>query len=428
MGRRIVMTSFGSYGDVFPYLGMAHGLRARGHEPVIATSEYYRDRVEAEGFGFHPVRPDVDPTDRELVGRIMDPVRGTEFIVRDLLLSRLRESFEDLSAAVDGAALLITHPITFAGPLVAERTGIPWASSVLAPMSFFSPHDLPVFPPAPGLKRLERVPGAAALLVALGRRMIRGWGAPVHALRRELGLAPGGDPIFEGQHAPQLVLALFSRVLAEPQPDWPPNVVVTGGIPYNGPTGELELSPGLSAFLAAGPPPVVFTLGSSAVGAAGGFYRESVEAIRRLGVRAVLLVGPHADNHPPSLPAGVHLEPFAAHAALFPRAAAVVHQGGVGTLHQGLRAGRPSLVVPFAHDQPDNAYRAQRLGVSRTLAFRRYTAARVERALGALLGDGGYAARAATVGATVRGEDAVGAACDAIEALFRAGSGGAPGR
>lgn len=421
MGKRIVITSFGSFGDVYPYVGLALGLQARGHEPVLAMPAHYRGTVEREGIGFHPVRPDVDPTDREVVARIMDAATGTEFIVKELILGSLRQSYEDLTEAVRGADLLVTHPVTFAAPVVAQRQGLLWMSSVLAPMSFFSPHDLPVFPPMPWAKRLDRVPGVAAGLVALARRVSRGWTEPVHALRRELGLPRGGDPVFEGQHSPHGVLGLFSRVLADPQPDWPPRVHVTGAIPYNGPAGGNGLPERLEAFLEAGPPPVVFTLGSSAVGAAGSFYRESLEAVRRLGTRAVMLVGSHPENRPDGpIPDGVLLEAFAPHAELFPRAAAIVHQGGAGTLHQGLRSGRPTLVVPFAHDQPDNAWRVERLDVSRTLRPRRYAARRVEAELRRLLEDGGYAARAEEVGRRVREEDGVRAACDAIEATLAA--------
>lgn len=423
MGKRIVITSFGSFGDVFPYVGLALGLRERGHDPVLAMPAFYRDAVAREGLAFHPVRPDIDPTDRETVGRIMDAATGTEFIVRELILGSLRESYADLAEAARGAELIVTHPVTFAAPAVAERGGVPWVSTVLAPMSFFSAHDLPVFPPMPWAKRLERVPGAAAALVGLARRVTRGWGEPVHALRRELGLPRGGDPVYEGQHSPRLVLALFSRVLADPQPDWPDHVRITGAVPYNGPGSPRPLSPRLEAFLEAGPPPVVFTLGSSAVGAAGGFYRESLEAVRRLGERAVLLVGPHPENLPGGpLPDGVILEPFAPHAALFPRASAVVHQGGAGTLHQGLRSGRPTLVVPFAHDQPDNAYRVERLGVSRTLRPGRYTAVRVAENLRILLHDGAYRARAQAVAERVRREDGVRAACDALEEVLAPGT------
>lgn len=422
-GARIVLTSFGSFGDVYPFVGLALGLKARGYRPVLAMPAFYRETVEREGLDFHPVRPDLDPTDRETVRRIMDAARGTEYILKELILASLRATFEDLTAAVRGsgdpAALLVTHPVTFAAPLVAEKEGLPWVSTVMAPMSFFSRHDLPVFPPIPWAKKLERIPGAAATLVAISRKVTRAWGRPVHDLRRELGLPPGGDPIYEGQHSPHRVLGIFSPVLGEPQPDWPPGVRVTGAIPYNGPRGEHPLSPELEAFLDAGPPPLVFTLGTSAVGAAGSFYEVSAAVAGRLGQRAVLLVGPHHENHPRGpLPEGVTLQPFAPHAALFPRASAIVHQGGAGTLHQGLRSGRPTLVVPFAHDQPDNAWRVQRLGVSRTLPPGWYTTVRVERELRKLLEDEGYRRRAEAVARRVREESPVEDACEAIEEVL----------
>src|SRR5690606_22021987 len=156
-----------------PYLGLARGLKARGHEPVLAMPAFYRSTVESEGIAFHPVRPDLDPADRRTVARIMDAKRGTGFIVRELLLGSLRDTYADLTEAVRGADLLISHPITFAAPVVAQRLPLPWISSVLAPMSFFSVHDLPVFPPMPWAKRLERVPGAAKALVYLAKSVTR---------------------------------------------------------------------------------------------------------------------------------------------------------------------------------------------------------------------------------------------------------------
>ncbi len=416
---KIVITSFGSFGDTFPYIGLALGLKERGYRPVLATSEFYRELIEGEGLDFHPVRPNVDPRDREMVRRVMDPTRGTEYIIRDLLMPLLRESYDDLSEAVQGATLLVSHMITFAAPLVAEREGLPWVSSVLAPTSFFSPHDLPVFSPAPWARRLGSVPGMADLLVRTARRMTIPWVAPVARLRAQLGLPERGNPIFEGQHSPHLALAMFSRVLADPQPDWPPSARITGSIPYDGPGRGARMSPRLEEFLGSGPPPIVFTLGSSAVGAPGEFYRASAAAVRRLGARAVLLVGPHGDNRPPDLPPGVLVESFAPHAALFGRAAAIVHQGGAGTLHQALRAGRPMLVVPHAHDQPDNAHRARRLGVARVVSPGAYTASRAAHELTRLLDDPLYRRSAEVVAGRVRAEDGVGDACRAIEGVIR---------
>jgi UDP:flavonoid glycosyltransferase YjiC (YdhE family) len=415
---RIVLTSFGSFGDVNPYIGLGRALQARGHTPVLAMPAVYRDMVEAEGLEFRGVRPDLPIDDHDLTRRIMDRDRGTEVLFTELILPGLRASYEDLSAAVEGADLLVTHPATLAGPIVAEQSGQPWASSVLAPMSFFSVSDPVVPPPAPWLHGiLRRSPWMSRLFLQLTHRVTRPWAEPVQRLRESLGLPRGVNPILEGQHSPHLVLALFSRLLAEPQPDWPAHVTVTGPILYNG-AASPEVSVELEQFLSAGPPPVVFTLGTSAVEAAGSFFDVSARVARRMGCRAVLLIGRHAKNRPAAIGPDVLVTEYAPHATLFPRAAAIVHQGGVGTTHQALAAGKPTLIVPHAHDQPDNAMRVARLGVSRTLYPRRYTEPAVVRQLGVLLTGPVCARRAADIGAQVRQEPGALAACEAIEGLL----------
>jgi UDP:flavonoid glycosyltransferase YjiC (YdhE family) len=409
-----VLTSWGSYGDVFPYLGLALALKARGHAPVLATSSYYRSLIDSQGLEFSPVRPDIDPNDFGLIRRLMDPLRGTQVILRELLAPAVRDAYRDLEEAVRGADLLVTHPVTFAGPLVAQRRGLRWVSTVLAPMSFFSAHDLPVIPPMPQTVHLRRLGAPVARgLIRLAKAVTRPWMAPVRALRRELGLPERGDPLYEGQFSPHLTLALFSRVLADPQPDWPPNTHVTGFVLYNGPA---RMPVPLDEFLAAGDAPVVFTLGSSAVGAAGGFYRESAKAAARLGLRAVLLVGRDPSVRPPEpLPPGVIAVDAAPHQDLFPRAAAIVHQGGIGTTGQALRSGRPMLVVPHAHDQPDNAFRVKRLGVARVLYPGKYVESRVAAQLRALLDDPRLAERASETGRTVRSEHGTEQAAETLE-------------
>jgi rhamnosyltransferase subunit B len=352
-----------------------------------------------------------------MIRRVMDPKHGPEILIRECLLPHLRHAYADLTAAAHGADLLVTHPITFAGPLVAERQQIPWVSTVLAPMSFFSIYDLPVFPSLPWLARLYRLrPGVSRALMHVAKWMTRPWTAPIRQLRTELGLPTRGHPFHEGQFAPGLTLALFSRVLADPQPDWPPHTRVTGFVFYNEPK---RLPPEVEQFLAAGPDPLVFTLGSSVVSTAGRFYQESVEAVRRLGCRAVLLVGTDPQNRPPEpLPEGVLAVPYAPHGSLFPRAQAIIHQGGIGTTAQALRAGRPMLVVPHAYDQPDNASRAVKLGVARTLFPKHYVATRVAIEIQGLLAEPSYAQRAAEVGRMVRAEAGDQQACDALEAYL----------
>ena len=218
--------------------------------------------------------------------------------------------------------------------------------------------------------------------------------------------------MIEGQFSPHGTLALFSRVLAKPQRDWPPNATITGTVFYNGPE---PLDPTLEEFLAAGEPPVVFTLGTSAVGAAGRFYDESAAAAVKLGVRAVMLTGGFAQNRPADLPPSVLCVDRAPHQLLFPHASVVVHQCGAGTTAQGLRSGKPTLLVPHGHDQFDNARRVRKLGVARVLFPKEYRAERVARELGALLDEPRYRERAAAVQLVVLKERGAEAAVDAIE-------------
>jgi len=421
---RIVLTCWGSHGDIDPFLGLGLALGRRGHRVAIATLEYYSTLIEGAGLAFHPLRPEIDPTDASRVHRIMDRRRGSEFLLREILFPQIEAMFEDVSAAAAGADLLISHPVTFATPIVAERRSLPWASAVLAPTSMFSTYDFPAVPPAPWVKSLERLgrwPGK--LVVGVARRETRKWAKSLYEFRDRLGLGEGGNPLLEGQHSPHLVLALYSRLLGDPQPDWPAHTVITGHVFHDAPHGA-ALAPPLEAFLNGGPPPVVFTLGSSVVLIARDFWLQSVDAARRVGSRAVLLAGSGRSAELDAAFVGRQGErdviavDRAPHSLIFPRASVVVQQCGIGTMAQGLRSGRPMLAVPYSHDQPDNAFRAKRLGVARIVYPPRYRAARVARELETLLSDASYASSAKRVAVEIGKEDGAQAACDAIEQTF----------
>ncbi|HVX11022.1 MAG TPA: glycosyltransferase [Pirellulales bacterium] len=418
--RRVVFTAIGSLGDLHPYLAVALGMQVRGHEVIVATSRCYQEKVESLGLGFRPVRPDSDwIADRQTMRRYMDLRRGLIRLAREWALPSLHDSYADTLAAVEGADLLVSQ-VSLAARLVAEKTGIAWVSTIHMPLFFFSACDLPLLPIAPKVFERLRFLGPAfwGPVLAFSKRTTRFLARPWYALRTELGLPPTDDNPLGDCHSPRLVLALFSKMLADRQPDWPPQTVITG-FPIYDRHGSAELPPDLLRFLDDGPPPIVFTLGTAVSVDAGSFYEHSAAAARLLGRRAVLILN-HPANRPRDLPAEVVAFDYARFSALFPRAAAIVHHGGVGTTGLAMRSGRPMLVMPVAWDQPDNAARVRRLGIARVISRRRYTPQRVAAELRQLLTEPGYAQRAQQVAEQMRHEDGVEAACNALENLSAA--------
>lgn len=429
--RKIVLSTCGSAGDLNPFIAIALELQNRGYQPVIASQSEFGPRVEAEGLAFHAMRPGARDIEDELgldhqgiVRRSIDR-SGLEFLVRRVAMPFLRRSFADMMAASEGAALVVTHTSAFGARLAAEKRGLPWVSAALAPFAFMSAYDPPLLGIAPKLidPCLRSGATAAAALLGIVRVATSGWTAPVRQLRRELGLgrAPG-NPLFEGQFSPYGTVALYSRVFGELQPDFPSRTTICGFTFYDREQGAGETLPAeLAQFLADGPPPLVFTLGSAVVFDPGDFYRHSVEIATLLKRRAVLLVGQEpAEAMVGALPDGMIAVRYAPHSLLFPHAEAVIHQGGVGTTAQALRAGVAQLIAPAAADQPDNAARVARLGVGRALPRAEYEPARAAHELAILLRRGAYRARAQEIARRIALEDGAASAADVLESALQA--------
>ena len=416
--KKIVLSTFGSSGDINPFIAIALELQSRGHKPVVATMEFYREKISDVGLEFAAVRPNIPgpkEQDPELMNQIMHPRTGPKFLIEEVIFSAVRESYEDLLRASADADLLVTHPAAPAGPLVGYKTGVPWVSTVLAPMSFFSHYDPPVPPYWQWTDKL-RVLGPGFIKIFHGVMKAAFKAQKVTALRDELSIPDYGNPVFEGQHSPSLVLALFSELFGPRQPDWPKQARHTGFCIYEA-RHEQPMSAELSDFLESGSPPIVFTLGSSAVWVARDFFNESIAAAQKLKRRAVLLVGDER-NLPDVLPPDVISVDYAPYHVLLPRSCAVVHHGGVGTTSHGLLAGLPTLIVPFAFDQSDNAEHARRLGTSRTLYRKKYNASSAAHELCKLLDDSGYAQRARYVSEKLKQENGASRAADLIEQVM----------
>ena len=404
--KRVLLAAVGSLGDLHPMLAVGQALQQLGHHAVIATSPDYASQVAQAGLQHAPIRPAFDQMgDRaRLARRLFDPLQGPRRLLTEVVLPWLPQAHADLALAAQQCDLLVSHPLSFAVPMVAQQQHKPWLSTVLAPASFLSRYDPPRLAGANLLQHAQTLgPAAQQVVHSLLRFALQQWERPLRRYRRELGLPHSDEPmLLGGQFSPQGNLALFDAVLASPQPDWPALTTVCGTPLYDGAVADAQLPDTVQRFLDAGDPPLVFALGSSAVWFADRYWQEALSATQQLGRRALLLTGP---GRLPALPPGVMAVDYLPYSLVFERAAVVVHQAGIGTLSQALRSGRPQLLTPVAFDQPDNAQRAARLGVGRIVPFAQVRSRRLAQTLDELLHDAEAARAAKVVAAQLAGHN-----------------------
>ena len=347
--HKVVLATVGSLGDLHPFIALGAALRALGLNPVIACSVEYRAKVEAAGIAFHALRPGFDDIERDLgmdrAQLTRAVVKRSRFLFRKLVLPYVGEAYEDMMRVTEGADLILPSGLAFAARLAAQKRAIPWMAVVLQPMMFFSAYDPPLIPGAKAFSALLRAMGPTPTRCALWiiKQAVKVLFRPLLAFRAGLGLPPSPlDPLFDGQFANAGAIGLYSVLLGEVQPDYPQPAWIVGFATFDGDDGaSAGLDPALEAFLKLGPAPLVFTLGSLIVNSPGRFYAQGVRAAKTLGKRAVLLVGERACGEFAHLSsAEVFVGAYAPHSALFPRAAAIVHHGGIGPIARRRSAGR----------------------------------------------------------------------------------------
>jgi rhamnosyltransferase subunit B len=238
-----------------------------------------------------------------------------------------------------------------------EKFDIPYVSVQVSPSTFLSAKLPPVHKrftiPAYLPYRMR-----AGLLSLIERSVLDRVCAPaLNSVRATLGLSPVHHILGQWLHSPQGVLGLFPEWFAPPQIDWPRRVALTG-FPLFDESDFREVDPELDDFLS-GQAPVVFTPGSTMVDGMT-FFKTAADVLRSLGQRGIFLA--KKGESLPSLPSSILVRSYVPLSKLLPRARALVHHGGIGTMSQALAAGIPQLAVPFAHDQFDNAERMKRLG------------------------------------------------------------------
>ena len=420
MALRILLPTIGSSGDVNPFIEIGRALKARGHEVTIATNEIFSEQVARNGLGFAPLgtREEAETLMRD--PRLWHPRRGLGSIVELALLPNIERLYRIIEER-NGPGMVVAASTLCLGARVAqERLGVPTASLHLQPIAFRSHVDngkLWRLDMGPGMPRpVKRVLFWLMDTIYSEPKVRPG----LNAFRATFGLAPVRGVFSRYLHSPQLVLGLFPDWFAAPQPDWPPNTHLTGFILHDD-GGTEEARSQADAFLDGGPAPVLVTPGSAAMDRSR-YFQKTVEACRKLGVRAMLVTN-HPGQLPPSLPAGIRAFSYLPFSRVLPRCSAVVYHGGIGTLAQATKAGVPQLVVANAHDQPDNAQRIERLGLGIGVGQSGYGTSRAARAISHLLGSADIRRRCSEFAPLIDSRASLERACALIEGLGQQGPG-----
>lgn len=360
----ILISCFGSAGDVHPFMAIGQALQQRGHRVELLTSAYFRERIEAAGLGFVPVGSVEDYQAAVADPTLWHPRRGFAKVWQTVQAS-LPEAYRSLLARVQSDSVLVGSTLALNSRLVQEKTGLPGATVHLSPACFFS-----AFAPAvlPGVAWLGRLPPwlVRHALNAIEQNFLDPVVLPgFNAFRGDIGLPPVKRVMSQWLNAPECVIGAFPDWFAARQPDWPSNSMTVDFPRWNA-RSRASLDPALDEFLRSGPAPIGITPGS-AMTHGHDLFERALAACAALNLRAVVIT-PWRKQLPARLPDSVHPVTYAPFDLLLPRLRALIHHGGIGTLAQGLIAGIPQLIAPFAHDQFDNAARVRQLGVGASAA------------------------------------------------------------
>lgn len=421
MMSRILLTSFGSSGDLNPFLAIGLGLRARGHQVTFAVEGNFQQQVNALGFPVAPLTGNAESALMEqaeaLVSRAT-PMASLRALVNEVILPSLPAQVGELRAAAADADVLVSAAPMIPASFVADLTHIPWASVALSPVFIPSAYLEPQPTPIPIPQTLQ--PLANRMSWAMGMMAVRRiYDVPINRVRAEYGLPSRRDLGQTGNLSRQLTAMAISPAYTPRPPDWPDWVHETGFCFWDTPETWHE-PPDLTAFLAADGPVVALSSGSMSDRVGGAFdpmFRAGIEAIRRAGGRA-LVIGAPAESLPNPMPGDVFATSFAPFSSVYPRCAAVIHHGGIGTLAQGLRAGVPALVVPWGVDQFFAGAQLARVGAGRWLRRPAFTAENGARELTALLEAPSYRKRAQAIARQIAAEDGVAAFATLLERLL----------
>ena len=412
---RIAVLSLDTRGGIQPYVALALGLQRAGHDVRMVAPSDFMPMMKEWGLPAAPLSGSIEAalrqsggaTEKGALASIRFSQRESARYVR-LWTGEILAACEGVEVMTGGVGGMV------AGGSVAEKLGVP----------FLQTHLQPIGAPTAAFPGVL-LPGMPSWLGPLGRRFSHaltefGLWAPFKGAMRQartevLGLPARSAP---PKREPPVLYGFSPEVIPLPK-EWGARRHITGY--WTLPAGpSWSPPPALEAFLGAGPPPVCIGFGSMTSSDPQAMTRLVLEAVRRAGVRAVLLSGWGALGEVARDDVFVAAE--APHEWLYPKMAAVVHHGGAGTTGAALRSGVPAIVVPFTMDQPFWGGRVAALGVGpRPIPRKRLSVEALAAALQQTVADAAMRDRAAALGARIRAEDGVGQAVAHFERFAREG-------
>jgi rhamnosyltransferase subunit B len=418
----IVVTTFGSTGDLNPFIALGVALRSRGHDVVFAVEANLEPDLSLLGFAVRLLTGDQEKAlapFRRQIFNTDQPLTSLQLLVDHYILPTLPAKVVELREICQQADLLISVAPQFAASIVAELLHIPWVSVILTPSTLPSARvaaqPLAVQLPAP----LQRLSNRFSWFIG-GLFLRQVVDKPINRVRRAFHVPPRSNLMWTGNLSPQLTTLAVSPAFLPRPADWPESIKMTGFCFWDRPA-TWQLPETLKAFLHADRPVVAVTAGSVAPeerALFASYYQTSIESILACGARALVINAPENTLFPERGEEVLHL-PFVPFSEVFPACAAVIHHGGIGTIAQCLQAGVPSLVVPGGLDQPFNAAQVVQRQAGVWIPRKQYTTKRAERALNMLLSMPTYKERMREIRAQILQEDGVATFCTAVEQGLR---------
>ncbi len=412
---RIITVSIGSFGDLYPFIGISKRLIERGHEVVFLSCDYYEETIKKIGAKFVSIDT-VESFNNAL--KVID-ARDVQNSMPKQLDYMMINPMKKIVDAIEKEnqpdnTVVLSWSLMVGARIATEKLGIPFVTLNSHPFAFrslkevrqasdkFLPNWFPKFLIRAGYKAVDTFVDS---LVA----------ERINNYRKELDLKPVSK-IMQWGDSPDKIIGIFPDWFGKKQKDFPPQTELTT-FPLFTDSKKAEKHEALEKFLTAGKKPVVFTPGSQ-FSKALEFFTNAAEACKSIGERAILITK-YPEQIPDNLGQDImHIE-YADFNELLPKTSLLVHHGGIGTLAQAFKAGIPQIIIPWAFDQFDNAYRIKKMQVGDHIPEKMINPAYIAKKLKNLLGSKSVQKNCKDYAEKIKNTDPLDGTCNIIEKMIQ---------